>query len=41
VELVVGHLLDGPIRQTLIRLKSVDDGGHELGGDGHVASFHP
>jgi hypothetical protein len=36
VELIVGHLLDGPIRQALVGLESVDDGCHEFGGDVHA-----
>jgi hypothetical protein len=36
VEFVVGHLLDGPIRQTLVGLESVNDGCHEFGGDVHA-----
>jgi len=39
VELVVRHLLDGPIRHALVGLERVDDGGHEFSGEVHVAAL--
>src|ERR1700722_3201538 len=36
VELVIRHLIDGSIRQTLVSLESVDGNCHEFGGDVHA-----
>ena len=41
VEFVVGHLLDGSIRQALVGLEGVDDGCHEFGGDVHTVTRPP
>jgi hypothetical protein len=39
VQIVVRHLLDGSIRQTLVGLESVDGSCHEFGGDVHSVSL--